>query len=155
MRLTVLVLLSILALSPCGWGEEGTAPAAPGEKDRCPVCGMFVAPFRNWVAAAVLADGRTLFFDGPKDLLRFRFDPVRYRSAPEKIAALHVTDYYTLRLIPAGEAFFVIGSDVLGPMGHELVPLATREAAESFRRDHGGDIVSFAEITPATLPGME
>jgi nitrous oxide reductase accessory protein NosL len=34
---------------------------------------------------------------------------------------------------------FVTGSDVLGPMGKELVPILGREAAETFRRDHAGE----------------
>jgi copper chaperone NosL len=43
----------------------------------------------------------------------------------------------------------VVGSDVHGPMGHELIPFSTRAGAESFLADHHGkQILSFAEITP-------
>ena len=44
--------------------------------------------------------------------------------------------------------WYVIGSDVLGPMGHEFVPLASRAEAEEFMRDHKGKrTLAFAEIT--------
>ena len=45
------------------------------------------------------------------------------------LATIAVTDYYAVEPIAARDAWYVVGSDVLGPMGHELVPLAT-EAEE-------------------------
>jgi nitrous oxide reductase accessory protein NosL len=36
-------------------------------------------------------------------------------------------------------------------MGDDLVPLRTREVAERFARDHGGRVVSFAEVDQALL----
>jgi nitrous oxide reductase accessory protein NosL len=51
--------------------------------------------------------------------------------------------------IEAGRAFYVIGSDVMGPMGHELAPLATKADAEDFLKDHKGKrILSYGEVTP-------
>jgi nitrous oxide reductase accessory protein NosL len=42
----------------------------------------------------------------------------------------------------------VIGSDVLGPMGHEFVPLASRADAEEFMRDHKGSrVLGFGDVT--------
>ena len=42
---------------------------------------------------------------------------------------------------------------VMGPMGPELVPLASREEAESFRADHGGDrVLAFDEVTREVVP---
>jgi copper chaperone NosL len=41
----------------------------------------------------------------------------------------------------------VIGSEVTGPMGHELIPLASRADAEEFLRDHQGRrILRFNEV---------
>ena len=63
-----------------------------------------------------------------------------------------VTSYYDREAIRARDALFVIGSDVLGPMGAELIPHASREAAEEFRRDHGGSaILGFDEVTREIL----
>ena len=59
-------------------------------------------------------------------------------QAVEQVAGVYVTEYYTGKLLPAAEVLFVTGSNVLGPMGQELVLVLGSEAAETFRRDHAG-----------------
>lgn len=135
------------ALLICGLslGIASAAAPPPGPQDRCAVCGMFVAPFPQWVASFTLADGSRLYFDGPKDLFNCFFDLGRYRPGrgPADVVEVQVTDYYTSAPVNAREAFFVSGSDVLGPMGQELVPVRGRREAETFRRDHGGKLLVF------------
>jgi nitrous oxide reductase accessory protein NosL len=116
------------------------APPLPGEKERCPVCGMFVAPFPQWTAVLELKEGRRFYFDGPKDMFICLFDLPTYLpgASPDQVTGVYVTEYYSATLHPATEVIFVTGSDVLGPMGQELVPVLGREAAETFRRDHVG-----------------
>jgi nitrous oxide reductase accessory protein NosL len=131
---TFLLLISVA-------GTASSAPSsAPGPKDRCAVCGMFVAPYPNWVALIEFRDGSRAFFDGPKDMFVFFFDLAKYKpqARPENIAGILVTEYYTTRLMAVRDVYFVVGSDVMGPMGKELVPVAGRDNAETFRRDHGG-----------------
>ena len=71
-------------------------------------------------------------------------------------AEIWVTDYYTTKPLKARDAVFVAGSDVFGPMGAELVPLASTEFAESFRADHGGeDPLTFDEIDAAVMRSLE
>jgi nitrous oxide reductase accessory protein NosL len=54
--------------------------------------------------------------------------------------------------IDARSAWFVIGSDVLGPMGQELIPFAREEEARGFMQDHHGrTVLKFDDITPVTL----
>lgn len=112
----------------------------PGPKDLCPVCGMLVSKYPNWVATIVYRDGHAHHFDGAKDLFKFWFDPPKYATghSREQMARIVVTDYYNLQSIDAKTAFYVIGSDVLGPMGHELVPLASQADAEEFMKEHKG-----------------
>ncbi len=127
-----------------------TAPR-PGAKDLCPVCGMLVAKYPPWVATIVQADGSAYHFDGAKDLFKFWFEPARYAkdARREKFATFRVTEYYGLRPIDAKSAHYVVGSAVLGPMGHEFVPLASRADAEEFMKEHKGRrILRFDEITP-------
>ena len=65
------------------------------------------------------------------------------------IAAIAVTDYYGLARSDAHSAWYVIGSDTLGPMGHELIPLVTEEDAQGFLADHAGRrILRFGDVTP-------
>jgi copper chaperone NosL len=126
-------------------------------KTRCTVCGMFVAKYPNWLAQIQYTDPeKTEFFDGVKDMMVFYFNPERFGGGPrEAISAIFVKDYYTLTWTPAKEAFYVFGSDVFGPMGHELIPFASREAAESFSRDHHGkQIFTFGAVTPELIESL-
>lgn len=142
-------------------GLAQSALAAPADKvaadQRCPVCGMFVAKYDSWLTQARdLKADKTLFFDGVKDLLVFWFEPRAYGGNTQAdLGEMWVKDYYTLKWIAAREAFYVTGSEVYGPMGHEFIPFADRKAAESFRQDHkGSGIVAFSEITPAMVSAM-
>jgi nitrous oxide reductase accessory protein NosL len=114
---------------------------------------MFVAKYPSWVASIVYVDGSRRFFDGPKDLFRFR--QAGEKGGVEE-SEIWVTDYYTTKPIRARDAFFVLGSDVLGPMGAELVPHASLDHAESFRTDHGGDPpLAFDDIDATVLRALE
>ena len=65
-------------------------------------------------------------------------------------------EYYDMELIDVRKAFFVIGSDVYGPMGHELIPFATEEDARTFMSDHKGkSILRFEEITPRVIEKLD
>ncbi len=119
---------------------------------------MFVAKYDRWLAQVVLADGGHRFFDGPKDLFRYYLNPEQYDKGivREQIKEIYVTDYYSTKRINAKEALFVIGSDVMGPMGPELVPIMGKVKAETFRKDHQGRrILSFDEVTLSDIPGMQ
>lgn len=114
---------------------------------------MFVAKYPNWVATIAYPDGSHRFFDGPKDLFRFLLGK---DGSTARDAEIWVTDYYTIKPISAREAVYVAGSDVFGPMGAELIPLATAELAESFRADHGGEgVFTFEGVDDAVLRSLE
>jgi nitrous oxide reductase accessory protein NosL len=157
MRLIAALLLSLfLVAARAEAGEVVLAP--PGPNVICPVCGMFVAKYPEWVAAAVFKDGHAHYFDGAKDLFKFLRDVGRYDPGHGMgdIAILAVTDYYGVKAIDARAAFFVVGSDVLGPMGHELVPLSTRAEADEFMADHKGKrVLAFGEVDPGILKSLD
>ncbi len=152
----ILVLLTLLWAPGLPLAETGLPPLPhPGPKDTCPVCGMFVAKYPHWTATLLYRDGHAHHFDGAKDLFKYLFDIPKWAPGrkAEDITAIAVTEYYGLARIPARDAWFVIGSDVLGPMGHELIPLASEADAQEFLRDHGGQcILRFDDVTPE-LPG--
>ena len=129
-------------------------PQRPDDDDRCPVCGMGVSQFPHWIAQVIYEDGSVAFFDGAKDMFRFFEAPEEYLPGNKdlSISGIFVTDYYTTASISALEAYFVVGSDVDGPMGAELVAHKTASDAEEFRKDHGASaIVRFEEVTPELL----
>jgi nitrous oxide reductase accessory protein NosL len=143
-RFALAVLLSL-------WAALAVAqmPPKPGPKDLCPVCGMLVSKYPNWVATIVYKDGHAHHFDGAKDMFKFWFDPPKYVAAHNRnmIASVWVTDYYGLQKIDARKAWYVIGSDVLGPMGHEFVPLASKADADDFFKEHSGKrVLTFEQV---------
>lgn len=133
--LLLLTLISTSLLTKIGMAEE---IVKPGAGDRCAVCGMMVLPYPNWVAQVVFKDGSNRFFDGPKDMFTFIYDLETYQpgSKIDDIKNVYVTDYYTLQRVDARDVFFVAGSDVLGPMGKELVPVAKLKNLKVFIHDH-------------------
>jgi nitrous oxide reductase accessory protein NosL len=156
--------LGMMLISAALSGFPGTAsrqpqpPAKPSPRDKCPVCGMFVAGYRDFLAATVFKDGSTFYFDGPKDMFRFLFDPAKYSPGREKadIGSVWVTDYYSLALIDGSAAFFVRGSDILGPMGAELIPFAKEAEAKEFMNDHKGEaLLLFKDITPDVIASLD
>jgi copper chaperone NosL len=153
-----LVLTALLLSATAVAAEAPKPPPPPDARARCPVCGMLVAPHSAWLAAIVFENGKIAYFDGPKDMFRYYFDLSKFEKTlgPKDIHAVWVTDYYTARPIDARTAWFVIGSDVLGPMGHELVPLADSDKAETFRKDHHGRILlPWDRIKADTLSDIE
>lgn len=147
---------SLLAVG-LAWFCLGVATAAagagfpnPAPKDLCPVCGMVVSKYPNWIAGVRYKDGHAHYFDGAKDMFKYLFDVPRYATGhrAQDIAEIVVTEYYELKRIDARKAFYVIGSDVYGPMGHELIPLATRADAEEFMQDHQGKrILTYGQVS--------
>lgn len=114
---------------------------------------MLVAKYPAWISTIVHPDGSCTYFDGPKDLFRYL---ARNGADVEDGAEIRVTDYYTAKPMKARDAVFVLGSDVLGPMGKELVPLASAALAEEFRKDHGGDApLTFDEVDATVLKALE
>ncbi len=142
-------LALVLVAGPATGQHATRKPQEPTAADKCPVCGMFVKDYPRWWAEIVYGDGKAVFFDGPKDLFKYLLTPSAYggrKTASD--AALYVREYYSLRWIDARTPFYVIDSDVYGPMGHELVPLASEDDAREFKADHRGSrILRYGDVT--------
>ena len=126
---------------------------------KCPVCGMFVAKYPKWAAEITYVDGKKVYFDGVKDMMKFLFKSealVTTIDTTQRITSIFVTDYYTTQKLEAKKVWYVVGSNVFGPMGHELISFGNRDDAESFRKDHGGKMVmEFSQITPLIVKGLD
>jgi copper chaperone NosL len=116
-RVQLLFVASMLALVACRQGA------------RCATCGMRLDPASTWVSY-VTVGGKELAFDTP----RCAFGS--WRRATTATGA-RFREYYSQELRPADSLRFVEGSDVVGPMGPDLVPVATENAGR-FARDHNG-----------------
>jgi copper chaperone NosL len=147
LKINVLALLWGVTVGVAG-GQSKFTPQEPNERSKCPVCGMFVLEYPRWWSEIIYEDGTSRFFDGPKDMLKFFLRPELYEEKRViKIAQMYVRDYYSLHWIEARQAWYVLESDVYGPMGNELVPLQSQEDAVEFRQDHQGKaVLQFDEI---------
>jgi copper chaperone NosL len=111
-------------------------------QDRCPVCGMFPAKWPDDAAAMVVGDDLTYYFCSNGCLLRAFRHPAKYLGVdPKKVIRLVVKDYFTGKSLDANDAFWVAGSDALGPMGPALVALSSDQAMRTFMARHGGSLV--------------
>jgi nitrous oxide reductase accessory protein NosL len=152
----------ILAVLLVGYAALAAAgdriPLKPARTDRCPVCGMFVYKYPDWTASIVLDTGTVLYFDGAKDLFKFYLDPKKYRPdlGRQNIIAIYVTEYYDVKPIDARKAFFVLGSDIYGPMGRELIAFGSDADARQFMQDHKGKrILQFSRITASIIEKLD
>ncbi|MGE5238756.1 MAG: nitrous oxide reductase accessory protein NosL [Chloroflexota bacterium] len=155
-RALVLIIVILLVSSLAFAGER--KPVKPAEKDKCPVCGMFVAKYPDFVAEIIFKNGSYAVFDGVKDMMKYYFDMAKYDPSKkaDDIDSIYVTDYYSLTPVDGHAAFYVLGSDVYGPMGKELVPFGKEKDAQEFKKDHKGKaILKFKEITAETLKELE
>jgi nitrous oxide reductase accessory protein NosL len=122
---------------------------------KCPVCGMYVSKYPKW-AASMQIDGKTYYFDGVKDMMKYYIFDGDFPYDRHAITSLKVTDYYTLEAIDAKDAFYVLDPDLFGPMGHELVPFKTQKSAQTFMQEHHGKkIVRFDEITDSMVMALD
>ena len=110
---------------------------------------MLVGKNPNWAAMIEVQGGENLYFDGVKDLMKYYFEKGK------GFDKIFVTDYYKLHKIDAKSAFYVLGSNVLGPMGDELIPFENESAAKTFAKDHGGkSVIKFDEIKESVIEGL-
>jgi hypothetical protein len=129
------LLMVVFALAGAGCKKEA----------RCKNCGMRIDLASAWRTDLVAADGTVTMFDTPRCAF------TSWRSGKSTVATLRAQEYYDRRWRSGDELRFMIGGDVLGPMGPDLVPVdPTRQT--KFIQDHGADrALRIDEVTLDTL----
>ncbi|MGO9378165.1 MAG: nitrous oxide reductase accessory protein NosL [Dissulfurispiraceae bacterium] len=154
----LLLCMSILVLL-ISYAESGQMKlVTPGPKDKCPVCGMFVSKYSDFLSQIIFKDSSYALFDGPKDMFKYYLNMKTYNPSKKvvDIDSVYVNDYYTLTPVDGIKAYYVIGSNVYGPMGKELIPFGKEAEAKDFMNDHGGKaMLRFKNVTTATLKELE
>lgn len=157
-RMIVPVACLMIALAPSASHADDFGSLPDGSKVNlsatCPVCGMIVGgdlgatvrySYRDGrptgfagVAAAVFNDGHVVGFEGARCLFIYSATPKKFGIEVENIAHRYVTDYQSGKMMDVTNAFLVLGSSLRGPMGYEVIPVASLEAAEKFKSEFGG-----------------
>jgi copper chaperone NosL len=131
--LLVFVAATILPLAACK------------KEPRCSRCGMKIDSTSAWTAELAV-DGEKRPFDTPRCAIA--------EMLATKGAKLRVQDFYDRVWRDGAEVRFVVGSDVLGPMGPDLVPVMPGRV-EKMIKDHGGRQIALGEITPTVLDALQ
>ena len=130
------------------WSKQHKKHIKVPKNAKCPVCGMFVAKHPRWATMIIDTNGKRVYFDGVKDMMKYLQNHSFKRA--------YVSDYYSGEAIDATKAYYVLGSDVHGPMGKELIPFKTKEEAQNFLSDHRGKkILGFYDINKEVLKELE
>ena len=118
--------------------------------------GCLSPKYQPWIAQIHLAADDVAMFDGVKDMMAYYFEPEKFGGTKDpKNSDIYVKDYYTQKWLDGRKAYYVTGSDVMGPMGHELIPFDSTAAAENFLKDHQGkELLQFDEITLERITSM-
>jgi len=129
----------------------------PTQKDKCPVCKMFVSMFADWNARIEFKDSTYATFDGAKCMFKYYLNTKKYNPARNKdVTVISVKDYYSKTSVDALQAFFVIWSDIYGPMGHEPIPFEKEADAEKFLKEHKGKkILRFKDVNPKVIFSLD
>ncbi len=148
-----LLLMSALLLAACGESEpEALAAAQTIEAgDSCHVCGMLISEHPGPKGEAFMeAQGEALKFCSTMDLFAFLKQPENEAQVSHAyvhdVAAAPWATPDDKAFVLASEATYVVGHDQRGAMGHTLASFADEADAEAFREEHGGELVTFAEI---------
>ncbi len=153
----VIILLTLaLTLSLSSGGEK--RPSKPDSREKCPACGMFVSMFADWNARIELRDATHATFDGSKCMFKYYFNIKKYSPTLNNtdVTSISVKDYYSKTSIDALKAFFVIWSDVYGPMGHEPISFEEEADAKRFLREHKAKkILRFKDINPNLITSLD
>ena len=149
--LCIALALVIVASAPLISVAAQTVDLPDGSKldltASCPVCNMKLEDSKLGVAAVVFKDGKVVGFDTAGDMFRYVFAPDRSSFDAANIKNVFVTEHGTKKFIDAKHAFFVVGSDVQGSMGVEVVPFSKKEDADKFSSDHKGKrVAAYAEV---------
>lgn len=160
------LLLIFVSMSLLACGHEARTHAhrdthrhqgsnAPGERtemsdQHCGLCGMAIEP-QAVIAVRAELSGQAQFFDSVKCYFTWRAENEAERAS----ATATAIEYYSQTFRPAADLYYVLGSDVEGAMGADLVPIADQASAERFMREHHGSrVLRFGEITPAVVGAL-
>lgn len=141
---------SLLVKAPTNYKMDYT------KETRCLVRNFFVYKDPKWVSKIELQDGKNIFFSSPKSMIEFYHRPGKWFDIGVKsekdFKNIIVTDYQTMKLINAKDAFYIYGSRAHSPAGDDLVAIENEDDAKEFSKSYSGKrIFKFNEISDALI----
>lgn len=137
------LMIIVLVFTNCGGNHQHQGNGKEINHD-CSYCGMPSQEFPQWNVKMMSKKGEQ-WFCSPRCMFLNVLDKENTASA---IQSIQVTDYYESQKIDGQKAFYVIKSDVIGPMGQDLVPFSEENAAKDFQKEHGGEkVLKYSEVS--------
>ena len=139
----ILFLVLLFAMTNCA----SLQPIKIEPHKECPLCGMYPARYPQFNCQIVFKDGSYEAFDSAIGLLVYLHFPDKTGMKLKPVAWVYFKDYLKEGWLEAGKTFFVTGSEIMGPMGVEFLPVDSEQAAEELKKQaQGKDIIHFKMI---------
>ncbi len=139
-------ILLILFTTGCSETVPRKAFAIEVHKE-CPLCGMIPARYPQFHCQMVLQNGDYVAFDSAAGLLTFLLFPDKTGLSSGEVESVYFKDYVTETWIHSDQTYFVIGSEIMGPMGIEFLAVDSQEKAQSLMNQEKGELtVSYNQI---------
>jgi nitrous oxide reductase accessory protein NosL len=170
-----------VGLAGCQGPNDGNGsmpdPVTLTQADQCEVCGMIIANHPGPSTEIFYEDEQPSGHENPARFdstwEAFQYDFERQNMGWTR-SAFYVTDYSTVDyelttdagdtlisthvraedFVDATTVTFVVGSEVKGAMGRDLIAFSAQADAEAFQAEHGGDLRAFDEVTEQTIAGL-
>lgn len=145
------------APAPAALGLDPKGNPRVSETDRCPMCSMGVFEHKSWASVIELDDGTTWYTCSSRCGFGTVLQSEKFLGvSASRIRRFRVPDYLRPdKVVDADGAFYVLDSDVRGPMGLAIVAAASQEDADVITKRHGGRVVRRAAITLETLMDLK
>jgi len=144
MRRVFLIIFMMAAL--CGTASADATELAG--RTGCRVCGMYIDQYQHTAAELTYKDGRHSETCGMACLLRI----VQDEGGPDSFTSIMVRDWENKEPISAADASYVIGSRVIPDMMPSIIAFRSREAAQKFINEQGGELLDFHQALSAVSP---
>ena len=106
---------------------------------------MKIDPSSPWRAALVQDGGRRVEFDTPRCAL------LAWRTGRVPAVSASFQEFYGREWREGGQLRFALGSDVVGPMGPDAVPVDPTLAAKFTTDHHAQRVLALGELTADVL----
>lgn len=164
MKILTLLLIGSLFISACNKTEQHTRTLTPTpitSGDECHVCGMIIHNFPGPKGQAFIRHhDQPLKFCSTVDLFSWLLQP-------ETAAVLQAAFVHDMGAAPSwqhpsdahyvkvSEAWYVVGHDLSGAMGHTLGSFRNKQDAQSFIKQHGGRLLRYSDINLDLLASLQ
>ncbi len=140
-NITICSIALVIALVPVNPANLAAHPRKIENHKMCPLCGMYPARYATFQCQVVFKDGTYEAFDSPLGLLVYLFFSDKTGLDIKPIESVYFRDYLNRKWIDANETYYVVGTNIMGPMGIDFLPVSDKNRAEKLNADEQGALV--------------